>query len=169
MRQQRFRQCGCVFGAHENFVAVFAGVASAGDEVLIDLSSKECLQSFGGCFALRQYFPNLSTGIRALHGNDAEGVGPIATLGDADIVLPFSHFGLHPGQIFFSRTGVDHDAETRFSQEVNDQVINHAAGVIEHSGVERLAGNLQFGHIIGDEAGKESSAIGADHIDRAHV
>jgi len=104
-----------------------------------------------------------------LHGDDAEGVVAVAALGDAHVQLPLGSLGLHPGQVLLGGAGVDHDAEAGFAQEIDDQVVDHAAGVVQHGGVERLAGDGQLGDVVGDQARQESAAIGADQIDRAHV
>ena len=62
--------------------------------------------------------------------------------------------------VFFGGAGIDHDAEAGVGQEVDDQVVDHAAGFVEHGGVERLAGDGELGDIVGDQAGQ---------IGRAHV
>ena len=77
--------------------------------------------------------------------------------------------GLHPGQILLGGAGIDDDAEARVGQEIDDQVVDDAAGLVEHGRVERLAGNRELGDIVGDQAGQEGAAVRSDDIDRAHV
>src|SRR5574343_399253 len=58
-------------GRQHDFVAVLAGVAGAGDEILVDFGGEEGFQAFRGGLGLRQHLPDLGAGVRALHGDDA--------------------------------------------------------------------------------------------------
>ena len=47
-----------------------------------------------------------------------------------------------PGQVLVAGGGVDHDPEEVLGQEIDDQVVDHAALLVEHARVERLARHL---------------------------
>ncbi len=74
-----------------------------------------------------------------------------------------------PGQILLAGGGVHHQAVEGIGQEVGDEVIDDAAFRIEHAAVEGLAGDGEFGHVVGQQVLQEGFDPLAGQIDDGHV
>jgi hypothetical protein len=162
-------QVGGLRGGQGDLEAFLAGIAGGGNEILADLHTEERAEAFGCRLHLRQHFPDLGLGVRALHGDHAERGVAITTLGDGEVQTPILLAGGHPGEILGRRAGVDDDAEGGVVQVVDDEVVDHAASLVEHGGVERLAGRLQLVDVVGHQLAQEGFRIRADDVDGAHV
>ncbi|MNP14024.1 hypothetical protein D3C76_1063320 [compost metagenome] len=75
----------------------------------------------------------------------------------------------NPGKVFFAGGGVNNEAEEIFSEVINDQVINHAAGGIEHPGVERFAWRLELCNVVRQQITQKLPGATAAQIDDGHV
>jgi hypothetical protein len=107
--------------------------------------------------------------VRPLHGDHRQRIGAITPLPETGGKLPLVQAGSHPRQILGRRTGIDHEAVAGVVEVVDDQVVDHAAGLVEHRAVQGLARDLQAIDVVGDQAPQEGLGIGAVEIDRAHV
>ena len=76
---------------------------------------------------------------------------------------------MHPVQILGGGAGVDDQAKGLLTQKVDDQVIDHPAGCIQHAAIQRLAGFYELGHIVRDQSRQKAACSGAIDIDRQHV
>ena len=74
-----------------------------------------------------------------------------------------------PGQILLAGGGVHHQAVEGIGQEIGDEVIDDAAFRIEHAAVEGLAGDGEFGHVVGQQVLQEGFDPLAGQIDDGHV
>ena len=101
--------------------------------------------------------------LRALHGEH----GQVGALGDPH--PEWRCLPAHPGEILVARTGVDDGAESGRRSEINDEIVDDAAAVIEHAAVERLAGRLQLADVVGEQPLKERPDPVAREVDDAHV
>jgi hypothetical protein len=81
----------------------------------------------------------------------------------------FGQLRFHPGDVLVGATGVDDDAEPGFVEEVDDQVVHHAAAFVQHAAVQGLAGGLQLVDVVGDQFLQEVTRALAFQIDRQHV
>ncbi len=121
----------------------------------------------------RDHLPYLGAGVRALYGNERHGggncIGAIAALGDGQGAVGGGVLLLHPGDIFFSGAGVDHQAEPALVDEVDDQVVDDEALRVEHAGVQGLARYLQLVDVVGQQAAQEGAHVVALDVDHAHV
>jgi hypothetical protein len=112
---------------------------------------------------LTQQRRDLRTGVRPLHGNHCE-IGPRR---DSDAI------GLRvrrdPRDVLVPRACVDDQAEGRFRQEVDDEVVDDAARLVQHAAVQRLAGNLELGDVVGEQIAQELARAAPRKIDDAHV
>ena len=99
----------------------------------------------------------------ALHSKHGE----FGTLDHADV----ERFGLlaNPRKIFFPRRRVDDQPIVRVADEIDDQVVDHAALLIEHAGIQRLAVVLELGHVVGHQLLQEFANALAREIDDRHV
>jgi hypothetical protein len=60
-------------------------------------------------------------------------------------------------------------AEPVFAEEVDNQIIDHAAFRIQHAGIQGLAGRLQLVDVIRQQAAQEGADVLAMQVDHAHV
>ena len=105
----------------------------------------------------------LRAGVRALHGDHRQ-VG--ARL---DVDLERRRPALQPRGVLVARAGVHDDAEVLCIAEVSDQVVDHAAALVEHAAVERLAGILQLRDVVREQiaqvvARPRAADIGDEHV-----
>ena len=100
---------------------------------------------------------------RALHRDHRE----VAALGDAGI----ERAGLRtdPRQVLLAGRGVDHQPEEILGEEIHDQVVDDPALLVEHAGVERLAGFLQLVDRVGEQVPQERAHVGTMQVDHGHV
>jgi hypothetical protein len=80
-----------------------------------------------------------------------------------------SQLRFHPGHVLVGATGVDDDAEPGFVEEIDDQVVHHAAAFVQHAGVQRLAGGLQLVDVVGHQFLQEVTRAFTLQINRQHV
>jgi hypothetical protein len=91
----------------------------------------------GGCgFGAGDGGPGLGAGVGALHGDH----GQITAHAERGGRAGGGQALLHPGEILVGGAGVDDDAVRGIGEEVDDQVVDHAALLIEHAGIKGLAG-----------------------------
>jgi hypothetical protein len=77
--------------------------------------------------------------------------------------------GRDPGQILIAGGGVQHQPVTDFAPVVDDQIVDHPAGFVQHAGVQRLAG-IQAGDIVGQQVAKQGAGRrGVGEIHNRHV
>jgi hypothetical protein len=72
-------------------------------------------------------------------------------------------------EVLLGGAGVDDQAEPVFVDEVDDQVVDHAALRVQHARVQGLAGGLQLVDVVGQQAAQEGAHVGALEVDHAHV
>jgi hypothetical protein len=77
--------------------------------------------------------------------------------------------GAHPGDVLRRGAGVHHDAVALGREEIHDQVVDHAAGFVQHAGIQRLARHGQPGHVVGQQAAQVVAGAGSGEVQRAHV
>ena len=144
---------GILRGQHD-FEAVFAGVAGARDEPAIDLAADECARA-----RVRPARPRVkaasrtSRALRALHGEHRE----VRALVDLDVEV--RRVLADPGEILVARAGVHDHAEPGFVEEVDDEIVDDAAGLVEHAAVERLAGLVQLADVVGEQALRKGAHV----------
>jgi hypothetical protein len=92
-----------------------------------------------------------------------------APRGDADTAAGGLVLLADPGDVLLGGAGVDDQAEPVFAEEVDDQVVDHAAFRIQHAGIQGLAGCLQLVDVVGQQAAQEGAGVGAVQVDHAHV
>jgi hypothetical protein len=154
---------------------VFAGVAGTADEQFAVPGGRKRRQ---GQRARRQtgwqQGSDRVARLRTLHRQDAE----IAALIDVDAVsrgLP-----AQPGQILVGGAGIDHQPEPLLANEVDDEIVDDTAGLVQHARVQcftaaargggrRLAGQPELGHIIGQQVPQELARARPVQVDNAHV
>ncbi|MNT05034.1 hypothetical protein D3C72_1396360 [compost metagenome] len=74
-----------------------------------------------------------------------------------------------PGQVLVACGGVHHQAEIVFSKEVNDQVVDYAAGRVQHAGVQRFARLGELGDIVRQQVTQEFTGTGTAQINNGHM
>ena len=165
--EQVLPQGGSICGRQHDFQTVFAGVAGAGDKPAVRavgaawqaLENGERLHQTGtGGTGSAE----LADGTGALHCQH----GQFRAFGQGDVKR--SGLRLHPGQILVAGGGVHHHAVAPGGQ-VDDQVVDHAAGRVEHAGVQGLAQRCQLGDIVGDQATQVGLGIRSGQVDHGHV
>ncbi len=159
------RQTGAASrGRQHDLEAVFAGVAGARDEPRADLASEEDVKrERRRRRRRRQQLRDFRARIRTLHRDHRE-VGALGEL-DAERL----RLRAHPGQVLVARAGVHDDAEPGLGQKIDDEVVDDAAGLVEHAAVERLARSGQLRHVVREQAAQELAHLGAASVDHAHV
>ncbi len=55
------------------------------------------------------------------------------------------------------------------AQEIDDEVIEHAALLVEHAAVERLAAHAQLADVVGEQLLEEGAHARTREVDHAHV
>ena len=77
-----------------------------------------------------------------------------------------------PRDVLVGRRGVDDEAEEILAQEIDDQVVEHAAVGAQQARIERLAGDLQLVDVVRERVAQECARgirIVAVDVDDAHV
>jgi len=74
-----------------------------------------------------------------------------------------------PRQIRLCGCGIDHQPPAGFIDEIDDEVIDHAAGFVQHARIQRLAGGAELVHRIGNEATQKRAGLRAREVNHAHV
>jgi hypothetical protein len=126
---------------------------------------KKHAQAFAGGTGLGQRMPYGRTRVGPLHGDHRQ----VAPRRQFRVDAPFRQFRCHPAEVLCRGGGIDDDAIARGVTGVDDEVVHHAAALVEHDAVKRLAGLGQPVDVVGEETAQESPGIGAGDIQRAHV
>ncbi|MCY1235668.1 hypothetical protein D9M72_482920 [compost metagenome] len=139
---QFFPQAGDAGGRHDQLETVFAGVAGARDHHLaqggvLHHDSVERLERIGR-LGRGERAPHLGAGVGALHRDDrqrlhARGRDVFAARGDGHAAAGGVIARADPVDIAGRGAGVDHQAETVLGKEVDDQVVDHAAFLVQHA------------------------------------
>ena len=148
------------------FDAVFAGVAGAGDKPIV--AQIRALERFEVVDDIRPFWfdgQKFFDGFRTLHGEHAEVVARIE--GNAEFLSDFVELG----SVFLAGRAVGHDAVLGFSfvGAVNDQVVNHAAVVVEQSGIKGFADEGKFGNVVGNQFAEKGFGICACYVGNEHM
>ena len=149
---------------HDDFPAVLAGIAGARDKQFARLHAGKWLERqrllapFRIDAASRQ-LPRFGT----LHGEHRG----LHHFGDGYRIR--RRLLLYPRQVLVARRGIDDEAKPGLVHEVDDEIVDDTAGLVEHGGVERLAGVFQLGDIIGEQVAQEFAHARAVQIDDGHV
>ena len=163
---QGFEECDGFGAGQDDFDAVFAGVAGAGDKpVITQIHALEWFQvvddirPFG--FDGQEFF----NGFRALHGKHTEVVTRVE--GDAEFLSDFVELG----GVFFAGRAVGYDAVLGFGfvGAVNDQVVNHAAVVVEQRGIKGFADEGEFGNVVGNQFAEKGFGVRSGDIGNEHM
>ena len=75
----------------------------------------------------------------------------------------------YPLEILVARARVDDHAEPLVVHVVDDQVVDHAAGLAQHARVERLARLGELGDVVREQPPQELADAIAAEVDDAHV
>ena len=110
-----------------------------------------------------QHLYHLLLGLGTLHGNLAVVVALMVNL--YIVVLGLL---LNPCYILVDVGGIDYQEEFAVALAVNQQVVNAAAGGVEHHAVENLAW-LSACHIVGEDVLHKLLCLGAGDFHLAHV
>ena len=92
--------------------------------------------------------------------------GQLGALGEGGVEL--SHLLLHPREVFVAGGGVDHHAVAEVG-EVDDQIVDHPATLVEHAAVQRFAGRGQAGNVVGQQVLQIGLRLRAGDIHHGHV
>jgi hypothetical protein len=95
--------------------------------------------------------------------------GEVAPRRDAHVRSDARAQRLEPGEILVGGTGVDHDAITPGTQAVDDEIVDHTPGVIEHAAVERSSRRLQLVHVVGERMAQELARPRPLDVEAEHV
>ncbi len=95
--------------------------------------------------------------------------GEIAARGERHAHAPLAVHLLHPRKVLVRAAGVRHHAEPAFVHEIDDEVVDHAARLVEHARIQGLAGNLQLVDVVRHQPAQEGADVGALEIDGQHV
>jgi hypothetical protein len=146
-------------------------------------------QAFGGGAQLGKSLPEALARLRALHGDHRHGVDAALAafvrrraLGGDDghgiAAAAAAHFqpgvemgqhATHPDHVLVRGAGIDHDAVALGAEVIHDQVVDHAAGLVEHAGIQRLAGHGELGHVVGQQVAQVVARLRPGEVERAHV
>jgi hypothetical protein len=74
-----------------------------------------------------------------------------------------------PGQILLGRSGIDHHSVPARGLQIDDQVVDYAATLVEHATVQRLPGDIEPRDVICDQTTKESRRLSSLDIDNPHM
>ena len=163
---QGFEECDGFGAGQDDFDAVFAGVTGAGDKPVVTqiralerFEVVDDIRPFG--FDGQEFFD----GFRTLYGKHAEIVARIE--GDTEL---FSDFMELCG-VFLAGRAVGHDAVLGFGfvGAVNDQVVNHAAVVVEQRGIKGFADEGEFGNVVGNQFAEKGFGICTCYVGNKHV
>ena len=77
--------------------------------------------------------------------------------------------GAHPGEVRRARAGVHHHAIPGIVEPIHDQVIEHAALLVQHAAVQRLTGRAQLCHVVGEQPLEQGAHACALEVDDPHV
>ena len=93
--------------------------------------------------------------------------GEVGQLGDRDIklgaLLPDPH------EVLVPRARVDDEPEPGVGEEVDDEIVENTACLIEHAGIQCLAGTFELRDIVREQVLEKFADPRAFEIDRAHV
>ena len=154
---------GGAFLDHD-FESILAGVSGSGDEQAIGRERDKLAQLERLCRRrLAEHRCCLRPRIRPLH-RDHRKVGALADQHVEGLCL-----GGDPGQVLVARRCIDHGAEEILGEEIDDQVIDHAAFGIQHARVQRLAGYLELVDVVGQQMAQELARARPVHVDNGHV
>src|SRR5215207_8923359 len=138
--------------------------SGAGYEPLIYFGTEECLQSERSLRAVRrQKLRDFLASLRALNRDHRE----IGALEDFDSEILGVTAG--PCEILVARAGIHDHAEPRLIHEIDDEIVDDAAGLVEHAAVESFARLSELGNVVGKQASQKSADLSAFEIDDAHV
>lgn len=151
-------------GADIKFEAILAGIAGAGDEGAVTLDGDiEKVETFeGGEVEVERGFGDLDSGgalegeLRPVGGGVADG----AVKGDGVVANPL--------KILEDIGGIDDEEEVIGVALIDDEVIDDAAILVAHQGVEGFA-VVDTADIIGEEDIEEGGGLRAFDSDFAHV
>ena len=151
-------------GRHDHLETVLPRVAGAGDEQIAGFGGGEPPECRNPrAIALRQQRQHRLARLRALHRDHRQ----VRALGHADAVR--RRMTVDPRQVLLAGGGIDHQAEVVLAHVVDDQVVDHAALLVQHAGVERLARHLELVDIVRDQMAQERAAAVAVQVDHGHV
>jgi len=74
-----------------------------------------------------------------------------------------------PAEVLVARRGIHHRAEEALREVIHDEVVDHAAALIQHAAVERLARRLELRYVVGEQLSEERAHLRALQVDDAHV
>ena len=146
------------------FVAVFTGVAGGRDKPrhrMERLERLQCERCFAQVFGEERLDPFAN--LRTLHRQDAELAAMVHFHAERRRLFP------NPGEILLRGSGIDDQPKPILALKINNEVVNHAALLVEHAGVQRFAWHLEFGDIVGDQMPQKFARACAVQIHRRHV
>jgi hypothetical protein len=136
------------------------------------LHGVERFQRFARRARSRQDCPDAVARLRPLHRDHRQ----VAPRGQLELRGTFGDKRAEPGEVLVGRSGVDDQAEPVFAQEIDDQVVEHAAVGTQQAGVKRLARYGQLVDIVGECAAQEVAyaalarrRVARLDVDRKHV
>ena len=142
---------------------VFAGVTGTADKPVARRQALKGLEVADQCGAIiaDNGFDQFQR-LRALHSDHRQ----LTALGQ----VHGKGVGLlaHPGQVFFSSRGIDYHA-VAITGQVDNQVVDNAALLVQHAAVQRLARGLQTRHVVGQQVLQVGLRFAAIDIDHSHV
>ena len=157
--------CLCGFiGRQHHLETILAGVAGPRDEPRIEGCGAEWRQ-FAGADALwgRQQRQSLLTGIRALNGDHGQ------ILVQSDGYGEICRMPANPRQILVARAGVHDHSKPGVRDEIDDQIVDHAAAGQQHAGIQSLARDRQPADIVGEHAPQKIAHPVSREVDDAHM
>ena len=163
---QGFEECDGFSARQNHFDAVFAGIAGTGDKpVVAQVCTLERFEAVNHVCPFRFDGQEFFDGFRALYGEHAEIVARIE--GNAELLSDFVELR----RIFLAGRAVGHDAVLGFGfvGAVNDQVVNHAAVVVEQRGIKGFADEGEFGNVVGNQFAEKGFGICACYVGNKHV
>ena len=163
-RAHQFIKKGHYFaGRQHDFQTVFAGIPGAGDKpVAVGLAFKR-LEALDQAGAGRTHqFGSLVTCLRPLNRQHGQ-FGAFL-----QVHVEINALQEHPGQVLVAGGGIHHHTVTKVG-EVDDQVIHHAALLVEHAAVQRLTDVLQALDVIGQQVLQIALGLMAADIHNGHV
>ena len=149
---------------HDNFPTVLARIAGPRNEQITCVHPVERFHRQGLVAPLvtDDYGCQLP-GFRSLHGNHGQFRAFV------HIDAEFFRLLANPCKIFFTRGGIDDEAVTGRVEVINDQVVNHSAGSIQHARIQGLARIAYFRNIIRQQAAQEILRAITCEVDNCHV
>ena len=102
---------------------------------------------------------------RSLHGDHRE----VATRLELQLRRALVAQSLQPREVLVGGAGIDDQAEPIFRKEVDDQVVEHPAVLLQQARVERLSPHFQLVDIVRQRVAQEIARARPAQIDREHV